>query len=231
MEPQDKKQLLIIEPDKRVRQLLIFTFKKSFSCDLHTADRIIYAERILKDKHIDLIVSELVVNNQSVIPLIRSLINNNNNSTLKIIILSKHFHIKNKINAFEAGASDFLSKPFHPIELVARVKKELDLYIQGRYITSSTSKISLDEHKKEMIVNRIKVKLTITEFLIMYHMMQNRSYCDHSSLIRYLSIHKGRDLKENALRVSITRLRDKIQRSTGMRVIKSRHGQGYYLGI
>ena len=91
---------------------------------------------------------------------------------IPIIMLSAKVEDSDKIHGLSVGADDYVTKPFHPLELLARVKSQLRRYVQlGNYNgqTSSTidvNGLSLDSDAKEVRLNGDPVKLTPIEYKI-----------------------------------------------------------------
>jgi DNA-binding response OmpR family regulator len=86
---------------------------------------------------------------------------------IPIIMLSAKAEDSDKIHGLSVGADDYVTKPFHPMELMARVKSQLRRYVQFGTYEGSQKKIvidglALDEEAKEITVDGVGVKLTFS---------------------------------------------------------------------
>jgi two-component system KDP operon response regulator KdpE len=134
-------------------------------------------------------------------------------SQIPIIILSVRDQEKDKIMALDAGADDYLTKPFGMGELMARVRRVLRRSIQS----SSEPIFKVGDlqvdliHRKVLIGNR-EVGLTPTEYDILKVLIQNaRKVLTHQQIIRKIWGNAGLDEEAHLLRVNISNLRKKIE--------------------
>ena len=96
---------------------------------------------------------------------------------IPIIMLSAKAEDSDKIHGLSVGADDYVTKPFYPLELLARVKSQLRRYVQlGNYEKEDKITIDglqLDEAGKEVIVDDVPVQLTPIEYKITELLMRN----------------------------------------------------------
>jgi two-component system, OmpR family, KDP operon response regulator KdpE len=153
-------------------------------------------------------------------------------SEMPIIVLSAVGDESEKVRALEAGADDYVTKPFGPGELVARVRAAL------RRTASATSEpvlraegLELDLAAHRVTVNGSEVHLTPTEFELLRALMQDRGrLLTHRTLLREVW---GPAYEEDTqtLRVHIANLRRKIEPQAGApRHIITDPGVGYRFG-
>ena len=99
-------------------------------------------------------------------------------SNIPVILLTAKGEDSDKILGLNVGADDYITKPFNPIEVIARVRSQLRRYIKlgGKVEDSSTitiGNIELDDKSKQVTVDGEKVSLTPTEFEILKLLMNN----------------------------------------------------------
>lgn len=104
-------------------------------------------------------------------------------SNVPIIMLTAKSEDTDKIMGLSLGADDYITKPFNPMELVARVKSQLRRYLQlgSQTVTSSTNQdilevngLRINTATKQVFVDGKEVRLTPTEFKILSLLMRNK---------------------------------------------------------
>ena len=137
---------------------------------------------------------------------------------IPIILLSAKSEDSDKILGLSMGADDYVTKPFNPQELVARVRSQLRRYLQlgDKDSVSSAAKLvvgglCLDTEKAEMMVDGESVKLTAKEFKILEFLMRNAG-CVFSAEQIYERVWQETAYSvENTVMVHIRRIREKIE--------------------
>ncbi len=135
---------------------------------------------------------------------------------IPIIILSAKSEDTDKILGLNFGADDYITKPFNPLELLARVKSQMRRYttlgsIAEKSNTIKIGDLELDKDAKEVRVEGEKVKLTATEYGILQLLMENAGKVYSIDQI-YESVWKELSFApENTVSVHIRRIREKIE--------------------
>ncbi len=137
---------------------------------------------------------------------------------IPIIILSAKSEDSDKILGLSMGADDYITKPFNPQELVARVKSQLRRYMMLGDIgnTSLSSQLAvgglrLDIDGKELTVDGESVKLTATEYKIIELLMGNPGVVYSAEQIYEICWNEAAYAVENTVMVHIRRIREKIE--------------------
>jgi len=155
-------------------------------------------------------------------------------SNIPVIILSAKSEDTDKIMGLTIGADDYVTKPFNPMELVARVKSQLRRYSKlgsmpetGKNVLVNGGLV-LEDDKKQVTLDGEPVKLTPTEYKIVRLFMQNIGIVFSSAQI-YESIWEGDSYAtENIVSVHIRRIREKIEiNPKEPKYIKVMWGVGY----
>lgn len=223
--------LLIVDDDERIRDLLKkFLIRHGF---LVTAARdAAHARRILAGLDFDLIVMDVMMPGEDGISLTRSLRETLNTP---ILLLTARGETENRIAGLEAGADDYLAKPFEPKELLLRINAILRR-MPDTPAEDTVPKIlhlgpiRYDIERGEMWQGDQLVRLTATES----QLMKFFSACPHEPVSRAKLVEDlGRDrgqAQERAVDVQITRLRRKIEQNPKQpRYLQTVRGAGYML--
>ncbi len=155
-------------------------------------------------------------------------------SNIPVIMLSAKSEDTDKIMGLTIGADDYITKPFNPLELLARVKSQLRRYSKlgsmpevNRNVLVNGGLV-LEDDKKQVTLDGEIVKLTPTEYKIVRLFMQNLGIVFSSAKI-YESIWEGDSYAtENIVSVHIRRIREKIEiNPKEPKYIKVMWGVGY----
>jgi len=154
-------------------------------------------------------------------------------SNVPVILLTAKGEDNDKILGLNAGADDYITKPFNPVEVTARVRSQLRRYLQLGGRTESPEHfaiggIELDDRAKEVMLDGAAVALTPTEFEILKLLMANPGKV-YSPRDIYREVWKDNPIgSENTVAVHIRHLREKIEINPAEpRYLKVVWGQGY----
>lgn len=223
--------LLIVDDDERIRTLLQkFLMRHGF---LVTAARdAAHARRILSGLEFDLIVLDVMMPGEDGLSLTRDL-----RQTLQtpILLLTAKGETGNRIEGLEAGADDYLAKPFEPKELLLRINAILRRMPDTSADETAPKVLSLgpiryDLERGEMWQGEELVRLTATEVQLMkIFAAQPGTPLSRSQLVEELGRDRGQ-AQERAVDVQITRLRRKIEENPKQpRYLQTVRGAGYML--
>lgn len=144
-----------------------------------------------------------------------------------VLILTARSSWSERIEGLKAGADDYLTKPFHPEELLLRVQALLRRsHGQVNQPLLKCAGLHLDEARQCVVNDGAQVQLTAAEFrLLRYFMLHPQQILSKSHLAEHL--YDGETERDsNVLEVHVNHLRRKLGRS----VIETRRGQGYIFG-
>ena len=214
-------RLLIIEDDPALGPLLKRDLAKSgFATDL--ADNGRDGEILGNIEPYDVIVLDLGLPQKSGLEVLQAWRAKGN--SVPVIVLTARDAWHERVDGFKAGADDYVGKPFHTEELIARINA---LIKRSKIQTSGVLKVgslSLDEEKQ--IVNAddgSEFELTGTEFrLLRYFMLNTNKILSKTQLTEHVYDYDS-DKDSNVIEVYVKRLRQKL----GKDVIETRRGQGY----
>lgn len=223
--------LLIVDDDERIRSLLQkFLMRHGF---LVTAARdAAHARRILTGLDFDLIVLDVMMPGEDGLAFTRALRETN---AVPILLLTAKGDTNNRIEGLEAGADDYLPKPFEPKELLLRINAILRRVPEAPVSDAAPKVLTMgpiryDMERGEMWMGEDLVRLTATEIQLMKIFAASRDVAlSRSHLVEELGRDRGQ-AQERAVDVQITRLRRKIETDPKQpRYLQTVRGAGYML--
>ncbi|UWR30213.1 response regulator [Sulfitobacter sp. W002] len=223
--------LLVVDDDERIRSLLKkFLMRHGFL--VSTARGAAHARRVLAGLEFDLIVLDVMMPGEDGMALTRSL-----RETLQtpILLLTAKGETDNRIEGLEAGADDYLPKPFEPKELLLRINAILRRMPDTSAADTAPKVLSLgviryDMERGEMWQGDDLVRLTATEVQLMkIFAAQPGVALSRAKLVEELGRDRGQ-AQERAVDVQITRLRRKIESDPKQpQYLQTVRGAGYML--
>ncbi|WP_455204465.1 response regulator transcription factor [Kaarinaea lacus] len=214
-------RLLIVEDDPALGPLLKRDLAKAgFAADL--ADNGRDGEILGNIEPYDVIVLDLGLPQKPGLEVLQAWRANGNN--VPVIILTARDAWHERVDGFKAGADDYVGKPFHTEELVARISA---LIKRSKIQTSgvlTAGRLSLDEEKQMVKTDEgLEFELTGTEFrLLRYFMLNTNKILSKTQLTEHVYDYDS-DKDSNVIEVYVKRLRKML----GKDVIETRRGQGY----
>lgn len=172
------------------------------------------ALELVKKKEIHLIILDIMMPE---LDGIHALLKLREQSPIPVILLSAKSEDVDKILGLNVGADDYVTKPFNPLELVARVKSQLRRYTKlGGMETANDNllangSITMDREQKIVTVDGENVKLTPTEFKIMQLFMENPGIVFSSAQIYERVWDEDAYSTDNIVSVHIRRIREKVE--------------------
>ena len=219
-------KILIIEDEIAVREMLTFTLKNSGFKTFEAGDSE-EALSILSKYNIDLILLDWMLPGKAGIDISRALRASGETKDLPIIMLTAKSEESDKIIGLESGADDYITKPFSPKELVARIKALLRRASpQEDMKVVNYGFINLNPMTHKVKDNEDNINLGPTEFKLLHFFMTHpeRVY----SRAQLLDFVWGRNIyvEERTVDVHILRLRKSLNLETS-KYIQTVRGSGY----
>ena len=231
MTPDHVAHLLIVDDDERIRDLLKkFLMRNGF---LVTAARDAgHARRILSGLDFDLIVMDVMMPGEDGVTLTRAL---RETSQTPILLLTARGETEHRIAGLEAGADDYLAKPFEPKELLLRINAILRRMPEPSARDTAPKILHLgpiryDIDRGELWRGDQPIRLTATEAQLMrIFSARPGEAVSRTKLVEDLGRDRGQ-AQERAVDVQITRLRRKIEDNPKQpRYLQTVRGAGYML--
>ncbi|NLJ89622.1 MAG: response regulator transcription factor [Clostridiales bacterium] len=227
-----KQQILVVDDDKDIAELVDIHLTSS-GYEVFTANSAKEGFDILANQDIQLVVLDIMmpeVDGISMCKTIRKI------SNIPIIMLSAKIKDTEKIEGLSAGADDYITKPFNPDELIARVKSQLRRFTtlnidnnnsdKSRNVVLNNLIMNKDDHR--VIAYGKEVKLTPIEFNILFLLASNPGKVFSTEEIFETVWNEKMFDANNTVMVHIRRLREKIEMDPrDAKIIKTVWGVGY----
>lgn len=225
-------RILIVEDDRDIRDILKI-YLKTESFEIWEAENGKRAFEILEDKEPDLVILDLMlpdINGLNICKNIRT------KYKYPIIMLTAKTADQDKIAGLTYGGDDYITKPFNPLEVMARVKAQLRRYKEyGEYSKEDSTiyykGLIIDRNGKKANLNGRELKLTPTEFNLLEVLLLNKGQVLSGEKLFHLLREDEYYLKStNTVTVHIRNLREKMGESfEHPEYIKTVWGVGYII--
>ncbi|TRZ36864.1 DNA-binding response regulator [Niallia circulans] len=207
----ENKRLLIVDDEQAIHQMLTVILKKEGFQRIDTAETAEEALRLCMANSYDLIFLDVMLPDRSgfdICPLIRE------RSNAPIFFLTARSTDLDKLSGFALGADDYITKPFNPLEAVARVKAHLRRHI------STNAKEAVSFHYGDLVVNSYSGEVSVRGLKVnlpaqVYQLLL--FFCKHpNQLFSKAQLYEnvwGEDFlgEDNTIMVHIRKLREKIE--------------------
>jgi len=218
--------ILVVEDEPDIRELLNFSLSRA-GYDVHAADS---AEQaiVLLDSHLpDLAIIDWMLPGMNGVDLAQRLRRDELTQSMPIIMLTARTQEQDKLKGFDSGIDDYVSKPFSPKELLARIKALLRRSGAPTDDVMEASGIQIDLASHRVSINNADVHMGPTEFRLLELLMRNpeRAF-DRSQLLDRVW---GRSVyvEERTVDVHVLRLRKVLQPHGLDGLIQTVRGVGY----
>ena len=227
-----QQRILVVEDEAAIRDMLQFTLSAA-GYDVVQAPNAEQAWSMIQDKHPDCLLLDWMLPGVSGVALAQRIRGNDQVAHLPIIMLTARGEENDQVEGFEAGADDYVIKPFSPRALVARVKAILRRQSPD---ASSAEKVTvgdlqLDLSSYRFTVKGQEVKLGPTEFKLMHFFMTHKDRV--FTRVQLLDQVWGENVvvEERTVDVHIRRLRKLLAPVGGDQAIQTVRGAGYRFSI
>lgn len=219
--------LLVVEDERALCETIVRSLRRlAYSIDCcYDGDR---ALELLQAERYDLVILDLNLPGKDGMAVLRAL--RQTDRETRVLILSARNEVSDKVEGLDAGANDYLSKPFHLAEMQARIRSlTLRQFTQNDVVLTCGS-LAFDTKARTALVHGKALALTRKE----------------TGIVEYLMLHQGRPISQeellehvwdnsvdnfsNSIRVHISALRKKLRAALGYDPIRNRIGEGYLMG-
>jgi phosphate regulon transcriptional regulator PhoB len=224
-------RILVVDDEPDLVQLVSYNLSQKGFKVLTAADGEEALEQIKKGD-IQLIILDLMlpgIQGNELCQIIRS---NPKTAHLPIIMLTARHDVLDKIQSIETGADDYMTKPFNPKELIARVNAVLrrtsDKQLRENVITFG--KLCIDKERFQVTKGAVQIELSATEFNLLLYLVERRGRVFSRDQLLDAVWKEDTFVEPRTVDVHIRRLRKEIEDDPANPVyIKTRRGVGYYV--
>ena len=223
-------KILILDDNQDILDILsIYIANEGYSVNTFrdSADALNY----LKDNEVDLALLDIMLPGMDGFEVCRHI---REKYTFPIILITAKEESIDKINGFAIGADDYITKPFEPLEVLARVKAHLrryKIYQPGEKKTDTIAfkGLMLNRLTQEVTIDDERLELTNTEYYLLKTLLEKQGQVVSAKDLFYAAWHEDYYVKNmNALPVHIRNIRKKLEKYVEVRdCIKTVWGKGY----
>ena len=209
----DKVKILIVDDESRMRKLVRDFLERAGYRVVEAENGLEAMEIFYENKDISLLVLDVMMPKMDGVQATMKIREEKN---IPIIMLSAKSEDYDKITGLNVGADDYITKPFNPLELIARVKSQLRRYVdlgsmQKKSGVYKTGGLEVDDDEKTVRVDGEYVTVTPTEFGILKLLTENAGKVFSMEQIYENVWNEPAYNPENTVAVHIRRIREKIE--------------------
>lgn len=206
--------ILVIDDDKEIVNAIEIYLKRE-GYNIIKAYNGNEALKKLEENEIHLIILDIMMPEKDGMETLQEI---RKNKTIPVILLSAKSEDYDKISGLDTGADDYITKPFNPLELIARVKSNVRRYVEFGNMSKKDNKkvlktgdLEIDDDTKKVTVDGKDIKLTATEYNILKFLLQNKGKVFSISQIYENVWNEESYGAENIIAVHIRHIREKIE--------------------
>jgi two-component system phosphate regulon response regulator PhoB len=224
------RRILVVEDEEPIRQMLAFSLTRA-GFEVDEAGDCSSARRCIADSPPDLVLVDWMLPDSSGLELTRALRREEANRELPIIMLTAKAEEREKVIGLDGGADDYITKPFSPKELIARINALLRRSAPAGDTLLNAGELSLDPVSHRVSVNGKEVNLGPTEYRLLMFLMQHpdRVY-SRGQLLDYVW---GQNVyvEDRTVDVHIRRLRQALEDHNVDSYVQTVRGTGYRFSV
>ncbi|MGE1113214.1 response regulator transcription factor [Priestia megaterium] len=223
-----KDRILIIDDDEQIRNLIaIYLENEGF--EALKVSNAVSGLALLEEQEVDLIILDIMMPQMNGIDAAFKIREEKN---MPIIMLSAKSEDMDKISGLTAGADDYLTKPFNPLELIARVKSQIRRYKKynerAERDISQIGDLEINRSTRLVFVRGQEIRLTPKEFDILELLVRHKGTVMSMGKIYEAVWQEDAFKSDNTVMVHITKIREKIEDNPKKPIyIKTIWGVGY----
>ena len=216
-------RILVIDDEPQITRVLRAALSAQ-GYDVRTANDPEEGLRVFKDWPPDLVITDLMMPGISGVDVCRAI---RAQAATPVLVLSVREHERSKVEALDAGADDYVTKPFGIQELLARVRAHLRRAPERTTSAVEIGDFIIDQHAHSVSLQGNPIHLTPKEFDLLLHLARNSGkVMTHRALLTTVWGAQSAHQPEY-LRVFVGQLRKKLEAETGRQYIQTEPWVGY----
>jgi two-component system KDP operon response regulator KdpE len=216
-------RILVVDDESQITRVLRAALSAQ-GYDVRTANDPEEGLRLFRDWPPDLVITDLMMPTMSGVEVCRLI---RTQSATPVLVLSVREHERSKVEALDAGADDYVTKPFSIQELLARVRAHLRRAPERTAAALETGDFVIDARAHTITVQAKPIHFTPKEFDLLLHLARNAGkVMTHRALLTAVWGAQSAHQPEY-LRVFIGQLRKKLEGETGRQYIQTEPWMGY----
>ena len=219
-------RILLIEDEKKIASFI----KRGLKEEHYTVDAAYDGEKglfLANTSLYDLIILDIMLPNKNGLDICREI--RRVKIDVPILFLSAKNGLNDKIFGLDAGADDYLTKPFAFEELLARIRALLRRKGDNKTTTLSIADLTLDQLSHKVMRSAKEISLTSKEYSLLEYLMLNAEHVVTRTMISEHVWNEDFDSFSNVIDVYVKYLRNKIDKGFPKQLIYSIRGSGYIL--
>lgn len=230
MDPGLPATILVVEDEESIRDMLTFTLENAGHTLVSVAN-VPSAKKILAEHDVELVLVDWMLPGGSGLSLVKSIRENEASRDLPVIMLTARAEEEDITAGLDAGADDYVTKPFSPKELQSRIKALLRRSRERRANNTvlTVGPLAMDTAAHRVVAHTSTIELGHTEFKLLRFFMENTERVFSRSQL--LDSVWGTDtfIEERTVDVHILRLRKALKPSGADELLQTVRGAGYRL--
>jgi two-component system, OmpR family, KDP operon response regulator KdpE len=216
-------RILVIDDEPQITRVLRASLTAQ-SFDVRTANDPEEGLRIFREWPPDLVITDLMMPGMSGVEVCRAI---RTTSSTPLLVLSVRDHERSKVEALDAGADDYVTKPFGIQELLARVRAHLRRAPERSTAAIEAGDFVVDTEAHSVTVQGKPVHLTPKEFELLVHLARNAGKVMTHRVLLTAVWGAQSAYQPEYLRVFVGQLRKKLESETGRQYIQTEPWVGY----
>ncbi len=221
------KRILLVEDEAAIREMTAMALQRA-GFEVQEAEDAQQAERVVTDNLPDLILMDWMLPGSSGVELARRFRRDDYTKAVPIIMLTARSEEDDRIRGLESGADDYVTKPFSPRELIARIKAVIRrVSPEQEEGQVEADGLTLDIHSHRVSANGNRIDMGPTEFRLLQFFMSHPERVYSRSQLLDMVWSRGSFVEERTVDVHIRRLRKVLADEGYDRYIQTVRGAGY----
>jgi heavy metal response regulator len=219
-------RILVVEDEKKVASFI----KKGLEEDYYSVDVALdgrEGSRLALSEEYDLIILDIMLPFIDGISILKNIRNEKN--PIPVLMLTAKDNVEDKVLGLDAGADDYLSKPFAFDELLARVRALLRRNSTEKRVILTAGDLELDTQTHKAFRGGTEIQLTPKEYAIFEYLLRNKNRVISRTLLSEHVYDYHFDSDTNVIDVYINKLRNKIDKGFYNPILQTVRGVGYII--